>query len=237
MRKIVLPIAAVALLAAALCGCRILKKSAEESSKNQTDKTAEISMDKSSDKSQDTLDAAVSADEKNKEAESIESSEKSADGSLGDGYESGKQELEKEEAARLIKGGKQAMFAVFTSGDMSKYDSEKNYVPVKSELNSPEKMEELLGRYFTRAFADEFMEKYVGIKYVDGVYSIPLGNIGMWPDYDGLKLEKVEQIDDHTVEAIYQVPTEVDMSRYEVQFKYEDGLWRISGDSPIIKNH
>lgn len=129
-----------------------------------------------------------------------------------------------------IVGGKQAFLDIFQGVEEEELldEFEMAYSPFTEEYNSPEKIAGKLEVYYSKDYVESLMRMIPAID-VQGRYALPIGDMGMMPDYSNLQISGREDAGEKNINISYKM--EADSSEtYKVYFEYIEGEWKIADE-------
>lgn len=127
--------------------------------------------------------------------------------------------------------GKQAFLGVFQGveeGEELLDEFDMVYSPFTEEYNSPEKIADKLKVYYSEEYTESLMNMIPAME-VEGRYALPLGDMGMMPDYSGISMASREDMDEKNINITYKME-EGAAEVYRVYFEYIEGDWKITDE-------
>lgn len=129
-----------------------------------------------------------------------------------------------------IVAGKQAFMDIFQGIEEEELldEFEMVYSPFTEEYNSPEKIAKKLEAHYSKEYTERLMSMIPAVE-VQGRYALPLGDMGMMPDYSSLQISGREDIDEKSINVSYKME-EGSSEVYKVYFEYIEGEWKITDE-------
>lgn len=139
--------------------------------------------------------------------------------------------LSDKEAIDQVVNGKKTMTSIYTDNSDAQEVNDEFEVPHRpfsEKYDSPEKIKEEMEKYYSKEYSEELISQ-IPAKYVNGSYMIPLGDIGMIPNYEEFTLIKRSDVSEREIQIEYKAEKESPES-FVTDFQYIDGDWKISDE-------
>lgn len=145
--------------------------------------------------------------------------------------EQGIDRISDDEALERIVGGKKVFIQIFqgVESDVELNDEfDMIYNPFIEQYNSPEKIRAAIEEYYYGDYAEGLISM-IPARYIDGEYALPVGDIGMVPDYgEFILLERID-ISEKSIEVKYKT-SESSTESHSVYLEYIEGKWKITDE-------
>lgn len=148
----------------------------------------------------------------------------------------GIEHLASEDVLDHIVEAKMAHLSIFNgTNDVEVYEDNDGmvYNPFFEQYDSPEKIRAEIEKYYYGDYAEEIIDTIPAV-YIDGVYVLPLGDIGYIDDFNRAILLEKKDIDEENIEVSYRL-NEADDYHIRVRLIYDEGNWKVASEIVVFE--